>query len=298
MHKIKLFFVILLIGLSACTHLIKHEDPRLNADRIRKESKLTHAIIKTKSFNITSYSKDLHQETSLQGPLKSPLTIYIEGDGHAWINRYQISNDPTPHNPLALKLAVLDPNPNVVYLARPCQYTDPILDTQCHPDYWTTARFSETVISAMNEAVEHLKQKTKAKKIHLVGFSGGAAVAILIAGRRQDIASIRTVAGDLDHAELSRYHKTTPLTQSLNPKEVIQKIAHIPQHHFVGDKDPIVPLFLSQNFINEIEISKQTSKANTNTQCAKRTVLKNVTHHQGWEERWVELLEIPITCNN
>lgn len=44
------------------------------------------------------------------------LTIHIEGDGLAWINSSTPSSDPTPTNPLALRLALLDTAPSV-YLA-------------------------------------------------------------------------------------------------------------------------------------------------------------------------------------
>ncbi|MDA9667740.1 hypothetical protein N9T45_02775, partial [Candidatus Pelagibacter sp.] len=50
------------------------------------------------------------------------VVVYIEGDGLSWIDRFTPSSDPTPKNPLAFKLAKLDQNQNVIYLARPCQY--------------------------------------------------------------------------------------------------------------------------------------------------------------------------------
>lgn len=51
------------------------------------------------------------------------LRVYIEGDGHAWQSRTRPSADPTPHNPVGLRLALADPSPApLLYLARPCQY--------------------------------------------------------------------------------------------------------------------------------------------------------------------------------
>lgn len=268
-------YVILLSTLSGCSTLTTPINPRQNATRIADAHGFQQSTMKTKHFNLSYFAKPLVNIT------REPLTIYIEGDGHAWVNRYQISPDPTPHDPLALKLAILDPHPKVVYLARPCQYTEHSFN--CNPAVWTDERFSESVIASMNEAVGFLKKKYHASKIHLVGFSGGAAVAILIAARRTDIATIRTVAGDLDHERLSAYHRTTPLKDSLNPIVVVHKIAHIPQHHFVGDNDPVVPVFLSDIFVNAV--NEHNSNGN-----AKRTVLKGITHHQGWEEQWHLLL--------
>lgn len=39
--------------------------------------------------------------------------VYIEGDGHAWNQRGRPSLDPTPKNPVGLKLAASDSHPNV-----------------------------------------------------------------------------------------------------------------------------------------------------------------------------------------
>ena len=60
------------------------------------------------------------------------VNIYIEGDGRAWLNKNRPSLDPTPKNSLALKLAEIDPAPNVIYLARPCQYSKLIKKRLAH----------------------------------------------------------------------------------------------------------------------------------------------------------------------
>ena len=38
------------------------------------------------------------------------LIIYIEGDGMSWVDRFTISSNPTPNNPTAFKLALLEPS--------------------------------------------------------------------------------------------------------------------------------------------------------------------------------------------
>lgn len=53
------------------------------------------------------------------------LTIYIEGDGLAWLSRARPSDDPTPNHALGLQLALRHPDNAVAYLARPCQNTAP-----------------------------------------------------------------------------------------------------------------------------------------------------------------------------
>lgn len=250
--------------------------PRDHADQLANNAHFVKEIVCSKDFNLMTYHKPFQP--------KQPLTIYIEGDGHSFANRYTVSADPTPHQPLGLKLALLDTTDktNVVYLARPCQYVDLSGEKNCHPDIWSFKRFSEPVIANMNEAIDKLKAQTQAEQLHLIGFSGGAAITVLIAARRNDIASIKTVAGDLDPALMTGYHQTTPLTDCLNPKDFAAKIARIPQWHYVGDCDPIVPSFITQSFVSEI--------AKTHPKHANISILPNVSHHEGWEKKWPDIL--------
>lgn len=273
---LKFLFFGLMLVLAGCQQMI---EPRAAAHNLAHLNRFSKVLVKTNPYLLTTYQK-------IEKPT-ADLMIYVEGDGRSWISRSKISPDPTPHNPIGLKLAIQDPSPNVVYLARPCQYTPHTLDFACHPSVWTMDRFSKPVITAMNQAVEHLKNQTQAKKIHLVGFSGGAAIAVLIASQRQDIASLRTVAGDLDHQLLTEYHQTTPLMNALNPKAVVTKIANVPQHHFAGERDPIVPPFISQTFAEAV--------SSVNPHCVRRTLLADVEHH-GFEDNWSSLLKLPVDC--
>jgi hypothetical protein len=122
-------------------------------------------LISTDPFVFTSYHK-------FKTPYQ-PLVVYIEGDGRSVTATQQVSANPTPCNPMALKLAVLhSPTANIAYLARPCQYTSFNTDQACHPTVWSHTRFSEKVIQSMNQAINKLKEKAKATEIHLIGFSG------------------------------------------------------------------------------------------------------------------------------
>jgi len=265
--------LILTLGITACTKPIK---PTVMAEN----KGFKKILIRTHPFLLTSYQR-------IQ-PGAESLRLYIEGDGRAWISRHQLSTDPTPRQPLGLQLALQDSSASVAYLARPCQYTPHTLDAACQSAVWSHLRFSETVIAAMNEAVTQLKKTAKAKKIQLVGFSGGAAIAVLIAARRDDIENLRTVAGDLNHETLSQYHATTPLTGSLNPSNVLQQIAKIPQCHFSGEKDKTVPPFIATEFVDKIN--------QQGFGCATQVIMKNNTHHQAWERQWKNLLTLPLEC--
>lgn len=290
-------FVLLLSG---CASVFQTEDLKKNADDIAQNGGFSKHLVKTKNFQFLTYqktpndgfqsAKELHQKNQKISKVNSDLHLYIEGDGRSYLTPTQISPDPTPKNPLALKLAVLDSHPKVVYLARPCQFTKE-LNPYCEPRLWTKERFSEEIVAAINEAVSEIKAQTKAQRIHLIGFSGGAAVATLIAARRSDIASLRTVAGDLNHERMSEYHHTMPLGEcSLNPKNAAAALSLLPQHHFAGEKDLIVPAFISAEFVEAIPKTDLDG-----VHCVQRTVLKGVSHHEGWEKLWPSLLAMPFT---
>ena len=105
------------------------------------------------------------------------LNVYLEGDGFAWASRTEPSRDPTPDNPLALALAARDPAANVVWIARPCQYTPRQDNPACRDFYWTVGRLAPEVVRAVDVAVSAAKLAAGAKRIHLVGYSGGGGLA-------------------------------------------------------------------------------------------------------------------------
>jgi hypothetical protein len=153
------------------------------------------------------------------------LNIFIGGDGFAWVDRYTISNNPTPLNPVALKLALINNHSNVIYIARPCQYN---FRQNCHSKYWTSDRFSKKILKNINQTINILKQKLNMKnKINLIGFSGGGALVVLLANRRDDITHITTIAGNLNHKLLHQIHHVTPLSHSLDAIDVALNITHI-----------------------------------------------------------------------
>ncbi|MCX5679390.1 MAG: alpha/beta hydrolase [Candidatus Omnitrophica bacterium] len=265
--------LILSAAISGCATMPVFMDRSSVAEDIAGKAGFKKVYVKTADFTLMTYQR-------LKGPSKT-IRLYIEGDGRAWETRTRLSDDPTPSNPVALKLAAADPSDNVIYVARPGQFT-PEGAGQCDPAYWSTRRFSAEVVEALNGVIKNLKTETGASDIELVGFSGGGALAVLVAAKRNDIISIRTIAGNLDHRALCEYHHVSPLDGSLNPIDYAPDIKHIPQRHFVGSKDKVVPAFIARSFV-EREGDKNYDRV---------TIVEDATHTKGWRERWKKLLSL------
>ena len=178
-----------------------------------------------------------------------PIRIYIEGDGHSFDAYNRPTNNPTPHSTFLRDIAASDPHSNVVYLARPCQY---LQTSTCSQNDWTCARFSPQIINSMEQSVLLFLKKARTTRAVLIGYSGGAQVAGLIAVRHpQKIQKLVTIAGVLDQEAWTSYHNDTPLTGSLNLKNYKEDLSTIPQVHFVGEKDRVVPVSLTKEFIQD-----------------------------------------------
>lgn len=217
----------------------------------------------------------------------APVRVYIEGDGRAWINKRTPSDDPTPTSPLAFMLAAQDKSANVIYLARPCQYLSQTRDKHCAQKYWTSHRFAPEIITAFDKALDDIKSRHGAGGFELIGFSGGANIAALIAARRQDIVSLRTIAGNLDHKALNAYHHVSQIPYSLNAKDVASDISHLPQHHFIGMDDNIITPAIVKGFV----------EASGDTPCIRTTMVPGASHTKGWDQNWPRLLQLPVDCN-
>jgi hypothetical protein len=268
-----LFLALALPALAGCATI----DRDANADALAGPVGLKRMIVKADPFVLTTFAR-------IRDP-GQPVTIYIEGDGLAWLSRSEVSLDPTPREAMGLALAAADPAPNVVYLARPGQFTARAKNPTCGIPYWTGKRFAPEVIAAMGQAVDQVAAQVPGQKINLVGYSGGGAVAVLVAAGRKDIGSIRTVAGNLDHAEVNRLAKVSPLSGSLNAIEFSPQVAKIPQIHFSGAADTVVPPAIAERF-----------RQVAGSSCVTVRTVPGATHETGWRERWRELLRDVPGC--
>ena len=271
-------------------------DPLQHADGLASGAAFQRQEIDTGRFVLTTYVK--------ARPAPAVLRVYIEGDGRAWLSRTQVSPDPTPHEAMGLQLALSDARANtatntaagtatdtangtaLLYLARPCQFTPMARNPACGPAYWTGLRYAPEVVDAMNQALSQYVARFKPARLELVGYSGGGAIAVLLAARRQDVSAIRTIAGNLDHVAVNRWHQVSQMPGSLNPIDVAQRVRTIPQRHFSGADDRVVPTVITRDFV-----------AQTGA-CAALQVVPGMAHESDWPAIWPGLLRQPLPCTS
>lgn len=209
------------------------------------------------------------------------LTVYLEGDGFAYVTVSQPALDPTPTDPVALRLALADPVAEAVaWIGRPCQYTLPKHGRNCRVGYWTQERYALEVVDSVNVALDAVKQQTGARQLVLVGYSGGGAVAVLVAARRTDVARIVTVAANLDGGYWTRQKGVSPLTGSLDPAEVAAAVAVIPQTHFMGGRDRVVGADVTRAFLRRLPPDAP----------ARLREIPDFTHACCWAAEWADLV--------
>lgn len=248
-------------------------DRHEQAETIAASGDLYEDDIEAGLFRLKTFHKGLESRPER-------LTVYIEGDGFAWRRKGVLSSDPTPKNPVALRLASRDPRTAVLYIARPCQFLDPQELKDCPPGYWSSHRYANEVIASVNKVIDLGMKNSGASMVDLIGYSGGGSIAALVAARRPDVNSLVTVAANLDLGAWTRLHDVSPLAGSLNAADIAEKIQHIPQYHFVGARDDIVPGPVTESYLGRISDPSQ-------------VVIKRIPgfdHACCWVDSWPELL--------
>ncbi len=268
----RLITLIIIFFLASCNSL----ETRANlALEISRKGNFKNFVFNAKNYQIFSAQRLINKNQI--------INIYIEGDGRSWIDRDTISSNPTPVVPFALNLANLDTDNNVIYLARPCQYA---FNQKCNESVWTSHQFSKSVLMSYMEVLDTIKEQNNNDKFNLIAYSGGATIALMLGANREDIHSIRTIAGNLNHNELSRITKTSPLTNSIAAKEFIFKTEKIPQIHYYGGKDKVIPekiyLDFSDNFVKK--------------NCINIRKIDSLDHYMGWDSFWKNHYQIIPVC--
>ena len=211
--------------------------------------------IKTDTYTLASWQKILDRG--------APIRIYIEGDGNAFNNAGQPTTNPTPRGTFLRKIAFDDPNPNVIYLARPCQY---VKDARCHQKDWTTGRFSQEIVDSTTQTIKSIiKNISNKSPVILIGYSGGALLSGLVISQNPQIPVKRwmTLAGVFNHGKWTQDLKLPPLKDSVD----LEKMPTVPQLHLTGNKDKIVSYQLTESLVDKKNL----------------IIVPNATHDSGYE---------------
>lgn len=213
------------------------------------------------------------------------LTVFIEGDGFAWVTPTLPSLDPTPVDPIGMRVALAHPHAAAAYLARPCQFIH-AQALGCPSALWQGGRFSDAAVLVMGQGLDQLKQVFRAQRLILVGYSGGGTLAALLAGRRQDVGMLVTLAGNLDPHAWARHHALTPLADSLSPMTHLSSLSGIRQVHVVGGRDHNVPPQFAFDYAARFDAGHRPEVR----------VIEDADHACCWAQKWPQLwqaLQVP-----
>jgi pimeloyl-ACP methyl ester carboxylesterase len=208
------------------------------------------------------------------GPVR--VTVYVESDGAPWRFPDEPPADPTPLKPVVLRMAIDDPSAAVAYLGRPCQFLPVAERLKCDPRIWMQARFSNDAVTAMSRAIDRIKQHYGATDINLVGYSGGGAMAALLAARRNDVSCLVTIAAPLDTGAWTDALHVSRLDLSLNPADASDALRGVRQTHFRGLRDKLVPPSTTRLYLDRVPAAAVIDKEKFDHQCC-------------WGDEWKEL---------
>ena len=215
--------------------------------------------------HVTSDSKVLH--------------VYLEGDGSPWLHGRIVAADPTPRNPVMLRLMALDKGPSL-YLGRPC-YHGLADEPQCKPELWTHGRYSNAVLTSMAAALERFMYAGAFENLALFGYSGGGTLAMLLAERFPQTHSVVTLAGNLDPDAWATLHGYNPLRSSLNPTRQPPLNRGIRQLHFAGGQDSNIPAEMIRSAV-------------THQYNAGFVIFARFDHTCCWEQLWPSVLAFMV----
>ncbi|HEU4600375.1 MAG TPA: hypothetical protein VFS24_00335 [Steroidobacteraceae bacterium] len=235
-------------------------------DALAAQAHLNRSVLRVGSFNTVIYEQ--HTSTDDAGP----FVIFLDGDGVPWTGGITPNPDPTTRDPLALKLLTKSPV-NGAYVARPC-YQE-IKSEGCTPNLWTAGRYSQSVVQAMKSAIEQIVTRRHPTHLAVVGYSGGGALAVLLAERIPEIDTVITFGANLDTDAWTTYHGYLPLETSLNPARS-ERVHSFRELHLIGLLDNVVPPQTREAYFKRFSN-------------AKNLVLKTYTHTCCWLQDWNEV---------
>lgn len=255
------------------------------ANHIARPAFMVERNIQAGQFQINSWER-MHKR-------QAPATVYIEGDTIVSAATQQdfkldglLGTDATRTNPVGLHLASRDNADNLVHLARPCQYIKFPEKKGCDPRYWGADRFAPEVIDAYQIALNDIAARWNITEFNLVGFDGGANIAAVLAATRDDIVTLRTVAGDLNPRFVDNVNNAPVSANAVLAVDYGSKLASVAQHHFIGAADDIVTPGTYHSYRQAIGLSD----------CIHYSLIQDADHTRGWVEKWSQLRAVEPQC--
>lgn len=266
LKRISLLTVLLSLSLGACSTLTPSE---------KYHKKATSAGLISDEVYVHQYRLQIYKNQEKES---GRIHVYLEGDGSPFFRKQYIKHDPTPINPVAINLMLLDESPSLL-LGRPCYHkTLNTAVSACNEsNLWTTGRYSHQVVTTLATALKQLAPSPK--KLTLIGFSGGGTLAMLLSTRLENVTHVVTINANLDIDAWAEHHAYTLLSSSLNPIDQLSDYqkSDVFFHHLIGSKDQNV-------------ISAHWLKAFSSLPKTQISHLHNFDHVCCWNTIWKEFL--------
>jgi len=256
-------YLLLLLVFSGCA------TPTSRIHDFANTQNFTQSVVRSSGYDHLVFTRNLSDARNV-------LHVYLEGDGSPWKYRVVTMPDPTPRDPLMLRLMAKDSSA-AVYVGRPC-YNGTFDAEGCDKSLWTSGRYSQTVVRSMTGVIRQLITNNVFTEVKLFGHSGGGALAMLIAERIPEVTHIVTMAGNLDIDAWTQHHSYSKLYTSMNPAKQAPLRKRVLQWHLVGGQDQIVPPAIVQGFIRQQPNALGIS-------------IRGYSHGCCWEQVWPEILK-------
>lgn len=229
---------------------------------------LSPQVIKTGFFSHKIYKNNRQS--------KGRLHIYLTGDGLPWVAGVVPATDPTPRDTIIFSLIEQDRS-SALILGRPCYHG---LDNEalCDHSLWTSKRYAPVIINSLSIAIQRLSEQYKANDLVLIGYSGGGALAVLLAETIPNVSAVITIGANLNTQWWTQHHNLLPLTGSMDPVKRPSLPATIIQKHYVGSEDKIIPAALIETYTN-IHLASEL------------VIIKDYNHQCCWKKIWPEILQ-------
>jgi hypothetical protein len=248
-----------------CTAVAACGSPAARIDATAESAGLTREIVQGTSFRHVIYARQA-------APLDATWTVYLDSDGVPWIDGRIPASDPTTRNPLALQLLLQSSEP-ALYVSRPCYHE--LHDARCSWQTWTANRYSPEVVDSMVAAIAAQLRARDARRVKLIGYSGGGVLAVLIAERLENVVAVVTIGANLDTDAWTKHHGYLPLVGSLNPAR--STLPHPWQElHLQGMRDTVVPSATTRTYFERYP-------------AAQRRVIDEYDHVCCWVREWTEV---------